>query len=62
MIADGKLLIHLGGPGQGALFALDPETGKPLWAWSGDGPGYAHNFVIRRPPVRVGRSFRPLCR
>jgi outer membrane protein assembly factor BamB len=45
MIADGKLLIHLGGPGQGALFALDPETGKPLWAWSGDGPGYASPIV-----------------
>ena len=23
---------------------------------------YAHSLVIRRPPVRVGRSFRPLCR
>jgi outer membrane protein assembly factor BamB len=41
MIAGGKLLIHLGGPGRGALLALEPETGKPIWSWSGDGPGYA---------------------
>jgi outer membrane protein assembly factor BamB len=45
LIAGGKLLIHLGGPGQGALFALDPLTGKPLWTWSGDGPGYASPIV-----------------
>jgi outer membrane protein assembly factor BamB len=44
-IASGKLLIHLGGPGRGELLALDPETGKPLWSWSGDGPGYASPIV-----------------
>ncbi|MGH9336765.1 MAG: PQQ-binding-like beta-propeller repeat protein, partial [Vicinamibacteria bacterium] len=46
MIAKGKLLIHLGGPGKGALMALDPETGKTLWAYEGDGPGYSSPIVV----------------
>ena len=46
MIAGGKLLIHLGGPGKGALMALDPETGKPVWAFNGDGPGYSSPIVV----------------
>ena len=45
MIAGGKLLIHLGGPGKGALMALDPETGKLVWAFNGDGPGYSSPIV-----------------
>jgi outer membrane protein assembly factor BamB len=45
MIASGKLLIHLGGPRKGALMALDPENGKPLWAHEGDGPGYSSPIV-----------------
>jgi outer membrane protein assembly factor BamB len=44
-IASGKLLVHLGGPGRGQLLALDPESGKPIWSWSGDGPGYASPIV-----------------
>ncbi len=45
MVAGGKLLIHLGGPGKGALMALDPKTGKPVWAFAGDGPGYSSPIV-----------------
>ncbi len=45
MIAGEKLLIHLGGPGRGALLALEPETGEQIWSWSGDGPGYASPIV-----------------
>jgi outer membrane protein assembly factor BamB len=45
MIARGKLLIHLGGPGKGALMALDPETGALVWAFEGDGPGYSSPIV-----------------
>jgi outer membrane protein assembly factor BamB len=45
MIASGKLLVHLGGPGRGALMALDPETGKPVWTFDGDGPGYSSPIV-----------------
>ncbi len=45
MTADGKLLIHLGGPGKGALMALELDTGKPIWTFAGDGPGYSSPIV-----------------
>lgn len=45
MIAGEKLLIHLGGPRRGAFLALEPETGKQVWSWIGDGPGYASPIV-----------------
>jgi outer membrane protein assembly factor BamB len=45
MIAGGKLLLHLGGPGRGALMALEPETGEPIWSFVGDGPGYSSPIV-----------------
>ncbi len=45
MIAGGKLLIHLGAPGKGAFMALDPETGKVIWVFNGDGPGYSSPIV-----------------
>jgi outer membrane protein assembly factor BamB len=42
----GKIIIHLGGPGKGALLALEPETGNPLWAFEGDGPGYSSPVAV----------------
>jgi outer membrane protein assembly factor BamB len=45
MIAGGKLLVHLGGPGDGALMALEPDTGEPIWTFAGDGPGYSSPVV-----------------
>jgi outer membrane protein assembly factor BamB len=45
MIAKGKLLVHLGGPSRGALMALDPTTGKVVWANEVDGPGSASPIV-----------------
>lgn len=41
LLADGKLILHVGGAGDGALVALDPKSGRTLWRWTGDGPGYA---------------------
>jgi outer membrane protein assembly factor BamB len=46
MIENGKLLIHLGGPGKGALLALDPDTARVIWAFEGDGPGYSSPVVV----------------
>lgn len=45
LLADGKLILHVGGAGDGALLALDPKRGRPLWRWTGDGPGYASPVV-----------------
>jgi outer membrane protein assembly factor BamB len=40
-LIDGKrLYVHVGHDAQGAFFALDKDTGRELWAWRGEGPGY----------------------
>jgi|CXWL01.1.fsa_nt_gi outer membrane protein assembly factor BamB len=31
LVADGKLVVYVGGPGDGALLALDPATGGEIW-------------------------------
>ncbi len=41
LILDGACVVHAGGPGKGAIVALEAETGKPRWSWEGDGPGYS---------------------
>jgi outer membrane protein assembly factor BamB len=45
MLAEEKLLVHLGGPSRGALMALDPGTGEALWANDVDGPGSSSPIV-----------------
>jgi outer membrane protein assembly factor BamB len=45
-VEEGLLVAHVGGHGQGALAALDVETGKPKWQWTGDGPGYASPVIV----------------
>jgi len=40
-IVDGSSVIaFLGGPGAGALSAMDVATGAVKWRWAGDGPAY----------------------
>jgi outer membrane protein assembly factor BamB len=46
MIEKGMLIIHAGGPDNGALLALDAETGNEKWSWSGDGPAYASPIAV----------------
>jgi outer membrane protein assembly factor BamB len=41
LLAGGKLVVYAGGPGKGALLALDPRSGKRVWRWDGEGPPYA---------------------
>lgn len=36
----GLVIFHLGGHNEGALTALDVNTGDVKWTWKGDGPGY----------------------
>ena len=41
-MVDGVTVIaYLGGPGAGALTAMDVATGAVKWRWTGDGPAYA---------------------
>ena len=40
LIEGKKLFVHAGHEATGAFMALDKDTGKELWAWKGEGPGY----------------------
>ena len=51
-VADGLLLAHVGGDGDGALTAFDAATGTVRWAWKGDGPAYASPVVADIGGVR----------
>jgi len=46
MIEKGMLIVHAGGPDNGALLALDAETGNEKWSWTGDGPAYASPIAV----------------
>jgi outer membrane protein assembly factor BamB len=48
----GLLILHAGGPGEGALMALDANTGAVKWSWNGDGPAYASPIVVDLGGVR----------
>jgi outer membrane protein assembly factor BamB len=45
LIDRGLVIFHLGGHDQGALTALDVNTGDVKWRWAGDGPGYGSPVV-----------------
>ena len=45
-VADGDAVIfHVGGHNEGALIALEANTGKVKWSWTGDGPSYASPVI-----------------
>lgn len=45
LIVGNRLIVHVGCHDEGALSALDCETGKTLWQWTEDGPGYASPVI-----------------
>ncbi len=52
-LVDGKkLYIHAGHDNEGAFFALDRDTGKEIWAWKGEGPGYTSPIIATLGGVR----------
>ena len=53
LVADGKLIVHVGGPGKGALLALDPATGRDLWRLDADGPAYGSPIAIEVGGVEI---------
>ncbi len=61
VIDDGRVIAHVGGPGDGALTAFDVATGEVAWAWTGDGPGYSSPVVAEiggtRQVVTLSESF-----
>ena len=45
-VLNGKLILQVGGMKQGAVLALDPETGKELWAFNEEPPAYASPILV----------------
>jgi outer membrane protein assembly factor BamB len=45
LVDQGRVIVHVGGDGNGALTAFDAGTGAQAWAWKGDGPGYGSPVV-----------------
>jgi outer membrane protein assembly factor BamB len=45
-LVDGdRVYIHVGGRNNGAFTAFDTATGRILWQWNGDGPGYSSPVI-----------------
>jgi outer membrane protein assembly factor BamB len=57
VVDGGRVIAHVGGPGDGALTAFDAATGEVAWAWTGDGPGYASPVVAEIGGVRQVVTF-----
>ncbi|HYO16929.1 MAG TPA: PQQ-binding-like beta-propeller repeat protein [Thermoanaerobaculia bacterium] len=52
LLTDGLCIVYAGGPGKGALFALDAKTGGVKWRLDGDGSGYGSPVVATFGGVR----------
>lgn len=45
MVDGANVIAFLGGPGTGALTAMDAATGAVKWRWTGDGPAYTSPII-----------------
>ena len=45
IVTNGSLIVHAGGPGNGAILAIDPAKGGVRWTWKGDAPAYSSPVV-----------------
>lgn len=52
LLVDGLCIVYVGGPGKGALLALDARTGDPRWRLDGEGPPYGAAMVASFGGVR----------
>ncbi|MHC4632476.1 MAG: PQQ-binding-like beta-propeller repeat protein [Planctomycetota bacterium] len=46
IIADGMVIAHLGGQGNGAIIAYDLARGNEKWRWADEGPDYGSPFLL----------------
>ena len=47
-----RCIVHIGDDKYGALTAFHKDTGKEIWAWRGDNPGYASPIIVSLDGVR----------
>ena len=52
LVADGLLVVHVGGHDRGALRAFDAATGERRWSWEADGPGYTSPIAVELDGVK----------
>lgn len=52
VIESGKVIVHIGDDRGGKLLALEANSGKEVWYWNGDGPGYASPIVVELAGTR----------
>lgn len=46
-LVDGNLcIVHVGHDRDGAMYALDADTGQQQWEYDGDGPGYGSPIIV----------------
>jgi len=45
LVSGDVLIAAVGGPGEGAVVAIEPVSGERRWTWRGEGPGYASPVV-----------------
>jgi outer membrane protein assembly factor BamB len=57
IMVSGKLIVHVGGPDDGALVALEASTGKELWRIGLEGPPYGSAVVVEIDGVQQLVSF-----
>jgi outer membrane protein assembly factor BamB len=46
IIIGGMAIVHLGGPGNGAIIAYDLASGNEKWRWAGEGPDYGSPVLL----------------
>lgn len=52
LITDGMGIVHVGGPGNGAIIAFDLATGDEKWRWGGEGPDYGSPVLMTADGVK----------
>jgi outer membrane protein assembly factor BamB len=52
VIDNGKVIVHIGDDRGGKLLALEANSGKEIWYWNGDGPGYASPIAVELAGMR----------
>jgi outer membrane protein assembly factor BamB len=52
IIVEGMAIVHVGGPGNGAIIAFDLANGQEKWRWGGEGPDYGSPALLTVDGVR----------
>lgn len=57
VIEKGMVIVQIGDDRKGSIVAFDAVTGKQMWEWLGDGPGYSSPIIVELEGVRQVVTF-----